>query len=92
MKIQHEITTTADRTFLSLCYEIDDLKEAVAYWKDKYEEVVAERNAEWAERSKQTLQDVGNALRFALSVTDDIDGNLVISKEDRINLAKNWKK
>ena len=28
---------TADRTFLSLCAQIDDLKESVAYWKEMYE-------------------------------------------------------
>lgn len=35
---------------------------------------------------------MANALRFALSVQDDEDGNLVISKENRQSLAETWSK
>lgn len=82
--------TTVDRTFYSLCDEIDDLKEAVAYWKQRYENEVQERNAEWKERNEQAMQGVANALRFALAVSDDENGNLVISKENRKELAETW--
>lgn len=82
--------TTVDRTFYSLCDEIDDLKEAVAYWKQRYENEVQERNTEWKERNEQAMQGVANALRFALAVSDDENGNLVISKENRKELAETW--
>ena len=80
-----------DRTFYSLCEEIDDLREAVKYWKEKYETEVQERNVEWKERNENAMQGVANALRFALAVSDDENGNLVISKENRKELAENWK-
>jgi len=82
--------TTADRTFYSLCEEIDDLKDEVAYWKEKYETEVQERNTEWKERNENAMKGVANALRFALSVSDDENGNLVIDKESRKMLAETW--
>lgn len=82
---------TFDRTVYSLCLEIDDLKEQVEFWKSKYETEIQERNIEWKERSEEAMRGVGNALLFALSVQDDENGNLVISKESRKELAQNWK-
>jgi hypothetical protein len=35
-------------------------------------------------------QGVANALRFALLVSDDENGNLVISKDNRKDLAEFW--
>jgi hypothetical protein len=81
---------TFDRTVYSLCSEIDELKEEVKYWREKYEE---ERNANakmLEDNLKQAKQGVVNALRFALSVQDDEKGNLVISKENRKKLAETW--
>jgi FtsZ-binding cell division protein ZapB len=79
---------TFDRTVYSLCLEIDELKEEVKYWREKYEE---EKNANAKmldENLKQAQQGVANALRFALSVRDDADGNLIIHKEDRKHLSE----
>lgn len=82
---------TMDRTFYSLCEEIDDLKETVAYWKGMYETERDENNKQLNERLEQSKKGVANALMFALSVSDDENGNLVISKENRKSLAENLK-
>lgn len=86
--MKYEKTNTFDGTVYSLCEEIDTLKDEVAYWKQKYENEVSERNAEWKERGDEAMKGVANALMFALSVSDDENGNLVISKENRQNLAE----
>ena len=82
---------TMDRTFYSLCEEIDDLKEQVSYWKQMYEAERDEYNIQLNERLEQSKKGVANALMFALSVSDDENGNLVISKKNRKSLAKNLK-
>jgi len=92
ISLRPKVSTSFDRTVYSLCEEIDDLKEEVKYWKQRYENEVQERNAEWKERNEQAMQGVANALHFALSVKDDENGNLVISKENREHLAKNYNK
>jgi hypothetical protein len=83
---------TIDIKFADLCDEID-------YWKDqadKYKELYERELQERAIASKKSLieaqEGVANALMFALSVTDDKDGNLVMSKENRKEFAKNYKK
>ncbi len=83
---------TADRTFYSLCEEIDDLKEAVAYWKQMYETERDENTKQLNDRLEESKKEVANALMFALSVSDDENGNMVVSKENRKALAENWKK
>ena len=92
MKTNQNTTGAFDRTVFSLCYEIDVLTEEVAFWKQRYENEVQERNVEWKERHEESMKGVANALRFALSVSDDADGNLVISKENRKELAETWSK
>ena len=81
---------TTEKTFYSLCQEIDDLKETVEYYKHLYETERATNNLMLKENLLSANQDVANALRLALCVSDDENGNLVISKEDRKYLAKNW--
>jgi len=81
---------TVERAFYSFCEEIDDLKEAVEYYKNLYETEKAANNLMVSENLLSAKQDVANALLFALSVSDDKNGNLVISKEDRNSLAENW--
>jgi hypothetical protein len=83
-------TTAFDMTVYSLCDKIDRLEDEVAHWRQKYENEVSERNAEWKERGDEAMKGVANALMFALSVSDDANGNLVISKDNRQNLAENW--
>lgn len=82
---------TMDITFYSLCAEIDNLKEAVAYWKEMYETEKAENNKQLKESLEQSKKGVANALMFAFSASDDEKGNLVISKENRKLLAENLK-
>lgn len=92
MNYKNEISIGAfDRTVQSLCIEIDDLRSERDYWKCKYENEVRERIDETNERFKSVQKDLGNALMFALSVTDDAEGNLVIPKEKRKELAACYK-
>ena len=82
---------TAEIKFLDLCDEID-------YWKERASEAEANANYWKNEYSKHlnesiisTKKDVANALMFALAVRDDENGNLIIDKESRTELAKNFK-
>ena len=74
----------------SLCEEIDYLKEVVEHYKNLYETERATNNVRLNENLLSAKKDVANALRFALSVSDDENGNLVISKENRKGLVENW--
>ena len=88
---EDEELCTADLKFSDLCREIDYwkniAKEALKdaeYWKGEY---MKHLNNSLASAQKG----VADALMFALSVTDDENGNLVIPKESRKNLAKRYK-
>ena len=81
---------TTEKTFYSLCEEIDDLKEAVEYYKNLYETERASNNKMLKDNLDSAKKGVANALRFALSISDDENGNLVISKENRKDLAESW--
>jgi hypothetical protein len=81
---------TVEKTFIQLCNEVDDWREEAEYWKTKYQQEVQERNAEWKERSDETMKGVGNALMFMLAVKDDENGNMVIDAESRKQLADSW--
>lgn len=83
---------TADRTFLSLCAQIDNLKEELAYWKEMYEIEKAENAKQLNERLYESKLGAVNALKFAFAVQDGEDGSLVISKETRKELAESWNK
>ena len=79
---------TIDRTVHHLCIEIDELKEDVSYWKEMYEKERA-TNIEMVNKGMvDAKKGIANALMFALSISDDADGNLVINKGDRKRLAK----
>lgn len=80
-----------DKTVSQLCERIDNLEAEVEYWKSKYEDETRQRSIESTQRMKEAQKGVANALMFALSVRDDEQGNLVISKEDRKSLAENWR-
>ena len=73
-----------------LCNQIDNLKEEVAYWQNKYEEEKAKNNEILNENFVSAKNGVANALMFCLSVKDDENGNLVIDKENRKKLSENW--
>ena len=82
---------TADIKFLELCGEIDYWKERtikaeknIEYWKDKYSKHINDR-------IKSAEKGVADAIVFALSVTDDMDGNLIINKENRKILEERFK-
>jgi len=82
---------TVDRTFHLLCEEIDDLKQEVEYWKKMYKFEVDERNAETFERNETTKRDLANVFKLAFATSNDEDGNLIISKENRKKLIEEWK-
>ncbi len=81
---------TIERNIYQLCNQIDDLKEEVDYWQTKYEEEKAMNNKMLTENLASAQKGVANALMFALSVKDDENGNLVIDKESRKELADSW--
>ena len=81
---------TIDKLVYSLCEEIDSLKEEVKYWKNKAEEERDNNTRMIKDNLKSAERDVANALLFTLSVNDDPNGNLVISKESRKMLSKTW--
>ena len=83
---------TFDRPFSSFCWEIDELKAEVSYWREKYEALSVKNAGELQERLEDVQRSLDNALVFALSVRDDGNGNLVIEKEDRKLLAETYKK
>lgn len=79
-----------DVTIQDLCYKVDDLQAEINYWKEKYDSLLQEMNQQTAQRLEESNKAIANALRFAFSVTDDADGNLIIDSESRKNLAENW--
>mgnify|MGYP001156518548 CR=1 FL=1 len=81
---------TIDILTSNLCEKIDQLKEDRDYWKQKFEEEQAKYSQFLNERISQSKRDLGNALMFALSTTDNEKGDLVITQEKRETLAKNW--
>jgi hypothetical protein len=83
--------TTINRVISELCYEIDDLKQQIQFWRERYEQEVQERNQETNQRIEQTNKDIGNLLCFALSVRDNENGDLVIPATERKQLAENYK-
>jgi hypothetical protein len=72
----------------SLCEEIDDLKQEVAYYKDLFEKERKLNSQTLNDNLKAAQKGVANALMFAMSVSDDMEGNMVIKKEDRVKLAE----
>jgi len=84
-------TKTIDYKFSELCEEIDRWKNEAQYWKEKYEEEISESIERTNESIEMSKKGIANALMFALSVTDDENGNMVINKQDRKTLAENWK-
>ena len=78
-------------TIIELCEEIDLLKEERNYWKQLYQTERDERNIELNERMDDAKRGVAQALMFALSVKDNQDGSISISKENRNQLAETFK-
>lgn len=74
-----------------LCDEIDEWKERSQYWEKMYKEERDTNIKVMNERFEESKQGVANALMLCLSVKDNPDGSLSISKEDRKELAKNYK-
>lgn len=85
--MKHEISAF-DRTVRSLCDEIDYLKSAVKHWRTKYEEQLAENVQASRESLKQAQEGVASALLFALSVQENDNGDLVLPKDSRAELAQ----
>jgi hypothetical protein len=66
-----------------LCEELDREKENSLYWKDKYEQVVKEKEELFQSSVDHNKKMLGNMLSFALRTKEDNEGNLVMSKENR---------
>lgn len=82
---------TIDKTVFDLCDEVDYWKEQAEYWKAKYEEERKKYDQMLNENLDRAKQGVANALKFALSVQEGEDGSLLIPKENRQQLAKDFK-
>lgn len=82
---------TANKLFLELCEEIDHYKSEAEYWEQKYRDLLSEYTEYTQNHFEQTQKDVGNALMFALSASEGPNGELLIDKEARKQLAENWK-
>jgi hypothetical protein len=91
IKMKTEQSSRKEILVNELCNEIDFLKEERDYYKDLYEKERSQNNKMLNENLERSKKELGNALMFALSTTDDPNGNLVISKENRQKLAKNYK-
>jgi molecular chaperone GrpE (heat shock protein) len=83
---------TIDLKLAELCDEIDFWKAEAKHYKERFENLRNEMIKDSRERLEESQKGIANALMFALSVKDDGDGNLVVSKDDRKKLAKNWNK
>lgn len=79
-----------ERTVYELCQEIDALKEEVKYWKELFEAERKENTDNLNERLAESKKGVAQALMFCLSVKDE-NGNLVLPKENRKELAEHFK-
>lgn len=80
-----------DELSYDLCAEIDELRSQVKYWREKYEQERDENIAAANRQLESAKQGVANALMFALSVKDDANGNLIIDRESRKQLAERYK-
>lgn len=75
----------------SLCDEVDYWKAEAEYWKEQYESERKRYDELLSDNMLTAQRGVAQALMFALSVKDDENGNLVILKEDRKELAEQFK-
>ncbi len=91
MFTEQPIISRRELLVINLCDEIDQLREERDYWRDMYKEEQQRGIKELNERFEETKRGVGQALMFALTVQDNPDGSLSISKEDRLILAEQYK-
>ena len=82
---------TADIKFVELCDEIDRWKAEAKYWKEMFEQERDERTELLNQNMLNAKKGVANALMLALHVKDDEEGNLVIDKDSRKELAESFK-
>ncbi len=82
---------TIDYKFCELCEEIDFWKSRAKHFEKLYEDELQASNSRTMEDLERTKKGVANALMFAISVKDNPDGSLSISKEDRKQLSENYK-
>ena len=82
---------TIDIKFSELCDEIDYWKEQAQHYKKMYEQELQDNIEQTNKSFKQTQKSIGQALMFAMSIKDNEDGSLSISKEDREVLVEMYK-
>ena len=83
--------TTANKTFLQLCEEVDYYKEKAEYFENLYKQERDKYSRQLNDSLEEAKKGVGEALMFMLNVTDDAEGNLVIKKENRKQLADQYR-
>ena len=80
-----------EESIYDLCNEVDYWRGEAKYWQEKYEKEVKDFNSHVNEQLEISKKGVANALMFALSVTEDGDGNLIIPSENRSSLADSFR-
>ena len=83
---------TADILFVELCDKIDELKLDVMYWKKEYEEMRNMHTKQVNDSIEDNKKMIGFGLSLVLNASEDIDGNLVIAKQNRKGIAETLKK
>lgn len=81
-----------EENIYGLCTQIDNLRDEVDYWREKYETLLKEYSEESNSRMQEAQKGVANALMFALSVREGANGDLVIPAPERKELAESWRK
>jgi len=81
---------TIEIKFNDLCDEIDYWKDKANCYKKQFEEERKARSMLLNETMMSAKKVVANALMLALSVEDNKDGGISISKENRKQLYENW--
>lgn len=77
-----------EKLVVDLCDEVDYWKDQALHYKKQYEDECLATSLRLHADLENAKKGVANALMFALSVRDNEDGSLSISKEDRINLSE----
>ena len=82
---------TVNIKFYDLCDEIDYWKNKANYYKKQFEEERKARSILLNETMLSSQKGIANALMLTLSVEDNKDGSLSISKENRKVLSQTFR-
>lgn len=81
---------TIELTIYELCEEVDELRQEVARWKNKYNDLHRDYCNDMVRHNNDVMKGVGQALLLAMSVREGENGSLVIPAEERKQLADSF--